>query len=94
MKSIVRIVTAAALALVLAVPTAAPAAQPSKAKAWGKRCQGQSKVKDQTTKRSPFKDCVKAKGVGFVVDENGNLGKPPPPEDTTGDDTGGGDTTP
>ena len=88
MKSILKVVTTAALAIALAAPAVAPAAQPSKAKAWGKRCKGQSKVKDPTTKRSPFKDCVKAKGVGYVVDTDGNLitPPPPPPVDETGDD--------
>jgi hypothetical protein len=88
MKSILKVIPTVALAIALAAPSVAPAAPPSKAKAWGKRCQGQSKVKDPTTKSSPFKECVKAKGVGYVVDENGNLGKtpPPPPEGETGGD--------
>jgi hypothetical protein len=96
MRSILKVVTTAALAIALAAPAVAPAAQPSKAKAWGKRCKGESKVKDPTTKRSLFKDCVKAKGVGFVVDENGNLIKPPPPppEEPVGGETGGDGSTP
>ena len=38
-------------------------APPAHAKAYGRRCKGQSKVKDPITKTSPFKACVKAKGV-------------------------------
>lgn len=87
-------------AFALAVPTSAIAEKPkdgnglpSHAKGWGKRCKGQSKKKDPLTGISPFKACVKAKGEGYVRDENGNLVPAPvtpPVVDGTDDGTDDG----
>ena len=54
-----------------AQPKTKKAKKAKQAKAYGKNCKGQSKVKDPLTRTSPFKLCVKAKGV-----------VPPPPVGT------------
>ena len=103
MNRIARAAVGLAVSAALVMPAGASAAPPSHAKAWGKRCQGQSKVKDPVTKMSPFKACVKAKGVGFTLGEDGNYTPTPPPPPAppadggdggdTGGDTGGETTT-
>ena len=103
MKSIAKTAASFAIAAALIAPSGAMAEPPAHAKAHGKRCQGQSKVKDPVTKMSPFKACVKAKGVGFTLGEDGNYTPTPPPPPAppadggdggdTGGDTGGETTT-
>lgn len=63
MKSVAKVAASLSVIAALFIPAAAGAAPPDHAKAYGKRCQGQSKVKDPVTRTSPFKACVKAKGV-------------------------------
>ena len=104
MNRIARAAVGLAVSAALVMPAGASAAPPSHAKAWGKRCQGQSKVKDPVTKTSPFKACVKAKGVGYTLGEDGKFTPTPiptptptPPADGGDGDTSGdtnGETTP
>lgn len=94
MKRIARTAASLAVAAALVAPAGASAAPPSHAKAWGKRCQGQSKVKDAVTGISPFKACVKAKGTGYTLNPDGSYSPTPvvtPPADPPAD--AGGDTS-
>ena len=92
MTRIARSAASLAVAAALVLPAGAVAGPPSHAKAWGKRCQGQSKVKDAATGLSPFKACVKAKGVGYTLGEDGKYTPTPTPPPTPPADGGEGET--